>query len=136
MHLIQEKGSGPDLDDLLSPFIEQAIEAAGVEFDGIMGAHFMAAVAPDAFFGIDLSGFFVGDGDDFHWAGIPAGATRHTPRLDGPGEHRECIPEDRIQKSKNAIMKSWDRGGELKIRNTEIRRICADQFQLIESDWS
>ena len=56
----------------------------------------MAAVAADAFFGVDLGGRFIGHSDDMHGTCISAGATGYTLGFDGPGEHRESIPDDRI----------------------------------------
>lgn len=57
--------------------MEQAIEAAGVEFDGIVGAHLVAAVTSDAFFGVDPGRGCICYGDDVHGAGIPAGSAGH-----------------------------------------------------------
>jgi hypothetical protein len=74
-----------------------------VELDGIVLAHFVAAVAADAIFCVYLGRCFIDHGDDMHGAGISAGATGYTPCFDGPREHREGVPEDRMQKTENAL---------------------------------
>ena len=83
---------------------------AGVELDGIVGTHLVAAVTADAVFSVDLCGCFVENGDHMFWARITAGATGYTLGLDNPGEHRESIPEYRLYECKNTIMESWNCG--------------------------
>ena len=102
-----------------------------MEFDGVMGAHFVAAVAADAIFCVDLGRCFIDDSDDMYRAGISAATAGHTLGLDDPGEYRESVPEDRIYNSENAVRETWNCGRELKIRNSKIRWICTYQFKLI-----
>ena len=45
--------------ELFAFSVEQAVEAAGMKLDGIVGAHFVAAIAADAIFGVDFGGCFV-----------------------------------------------------------------------------
>jgi hypothetical protein len=67
--------------------VEQAVETAGLEFDGIMGAHFVAAVATDAVFGVDLSGHFFQNCDHMFGTCVSAGTTGYTLGFNDPGEH-------------------------------------------------
>ena len=67
-----------------------------MELDGIMGTHFVTAVATDAVFGVDLGRCFVNNSYDAHRASVSAGATGYAIGLDCSGKYRKSIPEDRI----------------------------------------
>jgi hypothetical protein len=76
--------------------VEESIETARVELDGIVGAHLVAAVAADTVFSVDPGWCFIDHGDHMHRACVSACAAGYTLGFDDPRRHREGVPEDRI----------------------------------------